>query len=156
MDPSKKASGAVPTDKLKLASNAFCREITYHSNNAIDTNTFPDILKLPDVTPIFRKGYKSMKENFRPISLLSSLLTSMKGCYGNNFTTIPKFKNLLCAFRECHSPQHALTRLVEQCRKSLDDRGIVGMVLMDLSKAFDCIPHELPIPKLEVLGMIWE
>ena len=45
---------------------------------------------------------------------------------------LPKFSNLLCAFRECHSTKHALIRLVEQCRKSLDNRGTVRMVLMDL------------------------
>ena len=53
MDPSKKTSGAVPTDKPKLVLNACYREITYHIDNVISTNTFPDILKLADITPIF-------------------------------------------------------------------------------------------------------
>ena len=53
LDPSKRARGAAPTNKLKLASNACCKEIIYHTNNAVNTNTFPDILKLADVTPIF-------------------------------------------------------------------------------------------------------
>ena len=73
MDPYKKTSGAVPTDKLKLASNACYRDITFHIDNAIRTNTFPDFLKLADVTPIFKKGDNSNKKNFRPISVLSSL-----------------------------------------------------------------------------------
>ena len=62
LDPSKKESGAVTTDKLKLASNACYEETTYHVNNAINTNTFPDILKLADVTPIFKKGDNSLKK----------------------------------------------------------------------------------------------
>ena len=56
LDPSKKASSVVPTEKLKLASNACYREITFLINNALNTNTFPDILKLADVIPIFKKG----------------------------------------------------------------------------------------------------
>ena len=73
MDSSKKTSGAVPTDKLKLASSACYKEITYHLNNAISTNTFPDILKLADVSPIFKMGETFIRGNFRPISVLSSL-----------------------------------------------------------------------------------
>ena len=46
MDSSKKTSGAIPTDKLKLASSACYREIAYHINNAISTNMFPNILKV--------------------------------------------------------------------------------------------------------------
>ena len=65
---------------------------------------------------------------------------------------VSNFLNLLCAFRENHSSQHALLRLVEQCQKILDKKGKVGMVLMDLSKAFDCLPHDLLIAKLEAYG----
>ena len=62
LDPSKKASGAVPTEKLELASNACYKEITYHINNAISTNTFPNTLKLADATPIFKKGEIPVKK----------------------------------------------------------------------------------------------
>ena len=38
--------------------------------------------------------------------------------------------------------------LIETCRKTFDEKGVVGMVLMDLSKAYDCLPHDLLIAKL--------
>ncbi len=47
------------------------------------------------------------------------------------------------------SAQHGLIRLIETIRKTLDKRGIAGMILMDLSKPFDCKPHDLLITKLK-------
>ena len=38
------------------------------------------------------------------------------------------------------------------CCKALADRKVVGMVLMDLSKAYDCLPHHLLIAKLAAYG----
>ena len=39
-------------------------------------------------------------------------------------------------------------KLIEEWKKSLDDKNIIGAVLMDLSKAFDCIPHNPLVVKL--------
>ena len=59
---------------------------------------------------------------------------------------------LQCCFREGYSTQHALLRLVEDLKASLDEKLIAGTVMMDLSKAFDCLPHDLLIAKLHAYG----
>ena len=46
-----------------------------------------------------------------------------------------------------------LIRLVEEWKKHLDNNEVVGVVLMDLSKAFDCIPNDLLIAKLSAYGV---
>ena len=56
--------------------------------------------------------------------------------------------NLLRVFRNGYNSQHALFSIIETCRKTLDQRRVVGMVLIDLSKAYDCLHHDLLIAKL--------
>ena len=57
------------------------------------------------------------------------------------------------AFRSGYSCQSILLKLTEDIRSSLDQGYTCGLVLMDLSKAFDCIPHHLLISKLHAYGM---
>ena len=58
----------------------------------------------------------------------------------------------ISAYRKNYSAQHVLIRLIEEWRQNFDQNLIVGAVLMDLSKAFDCIPHDLLIAKLVAYG----
>ena len=58
----------------------------------------------------------------------------------------------LCGFRKGYNAQHALLRLKNILNQSLDRNEKVGLIMMDLSKAFDCIPHELLIAKLNAYG----
>ena len=59
----------------------------------------------------------------------------------------------ISAYRNNYSTQQVLIRLLEEWREKLDENFIVGAVLMDLSKAFDCIPHDLIIAKLAAYGI---
>ena len=57
--------------------------------------------------------------------------------------------SILCGFRKAHHTQHALFKLLHSWQKGLHQKGFVGIILMDLSEAYDCIPHDLLIAKLE-------
>ena len=54
-----------------------------------------------------------------------------------------------CGFRRGYNAQHSLVSLIEKWKKSVDNGGAFGALLTDLSKAFDCLPHELLIAKLD-------
>ena len=60
---------------------------------------------------------------------------------------------LLCGFRKDHSTQHALFKLLEAWQEELDKSGFVDTILMDLSKAYDYLPHDLLLAKFEACGI---
>ena len=62
------------------------------------------------------------------------------------------FSPLISAYRKSYSTQQVLIHLLEEWREKLDENFIVGAVLIGLSKAFDCIPHDLIIAKLAACG----
>ena len=63
-----------------------------------------------------------------------------------------KLSPYLCGYRKGFSTQYALLSLIERLKKILDEKGFGGAVLMDSSKAFDPLNHELLIAKLSVYG----
>ena len=58
----------------------------------------------------------------------------------------------LFGFRKGHSTEQCLITMLENWKKALDGRKQVGAVLTDLSKAFDCLNHDLLIAKIEAYG----
>ena len=60
-----------------------------------------------------------------------------------------KLSDNLCGFRKGYSTQHALLKLLENWRTHLENKEIIGVILCDLSKAFDTLPHDLIIAKLD-------
>ena len=57
-----------------------------------------------------------------------------------------------CGFRKGHSAQHCLIALLEKWRESIDRGHEFAILLTDLSKAFDCFPHDLFVAKLAAYG----
>ena len=58
----------------------------------------------------------------------------------------------MCGFRKGFNTQHALMALIEKWKQSLDVKGYAGGIIIDLSKAFDTINHQLLIAKLHAYG----
>ena len=62
------------------------------------------------------------------------------------------FSKYQCGFRKGFSAQHCLIAMIEKWRNSMDQGKFFGALLTDLSKAFDCLPHDLLAAKLSVYG----
>ena len=62
------------------------------------------------------------------------------------------FSKNQCGFRKGHSTQQCLLAMLEKWKRSVDSGKAFGALLTDLSKAFDCLDHELLIAKLNAYG----
>ena len=140
---------------LKENVNFFADYIYLQFNEAIESSKFADFFKSADISAAFKQGSQNKKENYSPISILSliSKLFEKIICrqLSNHFDkTLSKFQ---CSFRKGYSPQHYLLLMVDKWKKAVDHHKVFGTVLTDLSKAFDCICHDLLIAKLNAYGL---
>ena len=144
----------IPTKILKQNSDYFAEYFYENINQCISKSIFPSDLKLADVTPVYKKKSKNSKDNYRPVSILSNISKIYERCIYDQIqlffdSLLPKYQ---CGFRRGYNAQHCLITLIEQWTKSVDNGGAFGALVTDLSKAFDCLPHELFIAKLDAYG----
>ena len=123
-------------------------------NEAKNSEEFPLLLKTADITPLPKAGKKDDKKNYRPVSLTPILSKVFeKDMYEQILNYAENFlSNFLFGYRVKHSSEQCLIVMTEMWKKALDEHKVAGAVLTDLSKAFDCIPHDLLIAKLEAYG----
>ena len=124
-------------------------------NHSIDNSTFPEQIKWADVKPVFKKNSRTDKKNYRPVSILPNISKIYETCL---YTQLYDYFDVIfsqnqCGFRKGFSVVNCLLPMIEKWRESLDQGGAYGALLTDLSKAFDCLPHELIIAKLYAYGV---
>jgi hypothetical protein len=148
----------IPPKILKSNSDLCTEPLAQIFNDCIENSTFPDELKCADITSLPKNGPTNTRTNFRPISVLPTVSKLFERIMDKQIVAYitPFLSSLLCGFRKGYSAQHALVRLIEKFKISLDEGGKAGAVLMDLSKAFDCIRHDLLIAKLHAYGFSHE
>ena len=145
----------IPPKHLKQGANIIAYPLMHIWNTEIVHNMkFPTKLKLADITPIFKKLDCILEENYRPVSILPVVSKIFERIMGRQMKLyVDKYLSpYLCGYRKGYNAQYALIAMIEKWKKSLDNSGNAGAVLMDLSKAFDTIHHELLVAKLGAYG----
>ena len=144
----------IPTKIIKQNSDIFASFICKSFNNMIDSSTFPAPLKLAHITPVFKKGSKNSKENYRPVSILPNISKIYEKCmYKQMFNYLGNFfSKFQYGFRQGISAQHCLLTMIGKWKKCVGKGKTFGALLTDLSKAFNCLPHDLTIAQSNAHG----
>ena len=118
------------------------------------TSSFPTELKVANTRPVFKKHDPLQTNNYRPLSVFSvvskvfeRILHKQMSLHADRF--VPPY---LCGYRKGFSTHQALISLLEKWKIVLDRKGYAGAILMDLSKVFDALNHDLLIAKLHAYG----
>ena len=159
-----KATGSdgISGQMLLLCDDSVVLPLKIIFQNILETSTYPDMWKLANITPIFKKGNKQLIKNYRPISLLPICGKMFEKIIFNNLYSYLETNNLITknqsGFRPGDSTTNQLLYLVNEIHEAFENPKSleVRAVFLDISKAFDKVWHDGLIFKLKQNGYLWE
>lgn len=143
---------------VKYLKSVLIYPLTKLFNLCIYNGIYPSSFKVIKVIPIFKKGSVDDPNNYRPISLIPILSKIFEYLLKNQITDYFQTNSLInpnqFGFQQGKSTTLAINNLVENIVKGLESGMFVGSSFCDLSKAFDCVSHEILTNKLVHYGFL--
>ena len=103
----------------------------------------------------FQTRLSNLKDSYRPIIILPVVSKIFEKLMCKQLST--HFENIFskfqCGLRKNFGTHHCLLLMIDKWKKAADKNKVFGAILTDLSKAFDCICHDLLIAKLHAYGL---
>ena len=141
---------------LKLALPSIENSLAFMFNTSIETSMFPDSWKIARVTPIYKNGDRADKSNYRPISVLPVISRLFEKLVTNQVYKHMEDNGLFSsgqsAYLRLHSTVTHLLKNTDDWSNGLDLGRLVGLVFINLKKAFHTVDHEILCQKLMHYG----
>lgn len=142
---------------LKHVSHSISNPFCFIINKCFKTGVFPKCFKIALIKPLFKSGDPTCPENYRPISLLSNLAKIMEKLIKSRlFDFVAKFGLLQSnqyGFQPNKSTEDALIEFTKTIINNMESNKKCLSIFLDLTKAFDTVPHEDLLSKLEAYGI---
>ena len=126
-------------------------------NKSLNTSIVPSVWKSANVTPIFKKGSKIKASNYRPISLTSILCKLLESFVRDQLMEYMKDNNLFSNDQHGFLPKRScvtqLLLIIDHWTKLIDEGHLIDSIYLDFSKAFDSVPHNRLLLKLQTYGI---
>lgn len=154
-----KASGpdCLPNRVLKECATQLAPGITAIFQRSVDDGELPTDWRNANVAPIFKKGDRHLAENYRPVSLTSVLSKQLEHiiCHHmlNHLDKHSVLTSLNHGFRSGYSCETQLVVTAHDIVNSYDKNEQVDIMILDFSKAFDTVPHNKLLHKLDSYGI---
>ena len=155
-----KAAGIddIPARLVKDGAEELVAPLTIMINRSLECGLFPTQEKCAKITPIYKSDSKSNLDNYRPISVLtiiSKIVEKVVYLQRSSYLEVNKMlSENQYGFRQKRSTNHAVTRLVDDMRLSIDKGAVTGAVFLDLRKVFDSVQHACLLQKLPCYGIL--
>jgi hypothetical protein len=137
---------------LKLIQHLIIPQMTHMINFSFETSCFSSFWKKSLITPIPKTTDVRSLNDLRPISILPCISKIVERIAHDQLTSYLERNNLLndyqSGFRRGHSTMTALLKVTDDIRKSINDGMVTILVLLDFTKAFGSMDHDLLIDKL--------
>ena len=142
---------------LKEAKCELVGPLTLLFNESLQSGLMPDEWKLANITPIFKKGSKTLPCNYRPISLTSVVCKMLETLIRDKLISHLEENNLLKNTQHgFRSKRSCLTNLLDfsyDILNQYDESKAVDIIYLDFQKAFDKVPHKSLLLKLKSHGI---
>ena len=154
-----KASGpdAIPPWFLKEYAAEIAPILTNIFQDSIESGTVPSRWKSANVCGVFKKGKKSDPSNYRPISLTCIASKILEHIVHSHVMKHFEHYNILTdcqhGFRSKRSTELQLILTIHDIASSLQQNKSIHAAVLDFSKAFDKVPHQRLLMKLERYGI---